>query len=69
MRRDQSSSSSSNGADAALAGFQALIAAYDDPAQPYPPRTATKLLRAEEPYDHLSRFREWSAGNQSEDAS
>ncbi len=56
-------------ADEALAGFRELIAAYDDPDMAYRPRIAAKLNRDEETYDHLSRFREWSAVTGEDDAS
>ncbi|MFN0262314.1 double-strand break repair protein AddB [Tepidamorphus sp. 3E244] len=50
-------------ADEALAGFKELVARYDDANQPYRPRLSAKLSRAEEPYDHLSRFKEWSTAD------
>lgn len=44
----------------ALEGFTTLAGAYDDPGLAYRPRAVARLTRAEEPFDHLSRFREWS---------
>ena len=47
----------------ALDGFKQLVSAYDDPALAYRPRVSAKLARADEPYDHLSRYREWSTAD------
>ena len=51
----------------ALAGLGALIARYDDEAQPYRSRTAPRFVKAYAgDYDHLARVREWSAGDEEE---
>ena len=56
-------------ASEALEGFTDLVAAYDNAALPYRPRVSAKLARAEEPYDHLSRYREWSTADGGEGGS
>jgi ATP-dependent helicase/nuclease subunit B len=45
-----------------------LIARYDDPAYPYRSRPVPQFLRHEGPYDHLARVKEWSAGDNGEEA-
>ncbi|MCB1479676.1 MAG: double-strand break repair protein AddB [Rhodobiaceae bacterium] len=50
-------------AEEALEGFSALVRAYDDANLPYRPRVSAMLARAEESYDHLSRYREWSTAD------
>ncbi|MCC0042705.1 MAG: double-strand break repair protein AddB [Rhodobiaceae bacterium] len=50
-------------ARAGLDRFRNIIAKLDDPAMPYRPRIAAKMLRDDESFDHLSRFREWSTAD------
>ncbi|HLB06110.1 MAG TPA: double-strand break repair protein AddB, partial [Alphaproteobacteria bacterium] len=45
----------------ARAGLERLIAAYDDPATPYPARPDAAAPAREGPYDHLARVKEWQA--------
>lgn len=44
----------------ALAGLAALIARFDDPAEPFRARAAPQWIGWAGDYDHLSRFGEWS---------
>ena len=37
-----------------------LIAAYDEPSRPYPPRARPQFLSFEGDYDHLARYGEWT---------
>jgi ATP-dependent helicase/nuclease subunit B len=43
-----------------LEKFKALMRAYDDPAHGYIPRAAMEKEQDISPFDHLSRWREWS---------
>ena len=43
----------------ALAGFKALLAAYEDPAQPYLPLDHGDRERRPHDFDHLARWQEW----------
>ena len=50
-------------AKAAFDGAQKLLAAYQDPAQGYPSRTAPQFVKTYAgDYDHLARVFEWSTG-------
>lgn len=49
-------------ADEAYAGLLRLIAAYDDPATPYPARPRADMAPRYSDYEHLARVKEWSAG-------
>lgn len=42
-------------------GLARLVAAYDDPATPYPARPRPDFAPAFSDYDHLARLKEWSA--------
>jgi len=44
----------------------ALIASYDDPARPYPPRARHQKTTDVGDYDHLARFGEWRDGDPAE---
>ena len=48
----------------ALARLARLIAAFDDPAQPYLSRPRRKPLPPPSDYEHLARVKEWSAGGE-----
>ncbi|MCC0048410.1 MAG: hypothetical protein H6882_04500 [Rhodobiaceae bacterium] len=43
--------------------FLRIVRAYDDARPAYRPRVSAMLARAEESYDHLSRYREWSTAD------
>ncbi len=63
-----SGAESREGADKAFAGLKALIARYDDPAQPYRSRTAPQFVKTyASDYDHLARVYEWSASGEEEE--
>ena len=52
----------------ALAGFEALLERYRDPATPYASRVAPQFVKAHvSDYDHLARVREWSAADAEEE--
>ena len=52
----------------AMTGLAALIARYDDEAQPYRSRTAPRFVKTYPgDYDHLARVREWSTGDDEEE--
>ena len=46
----------------ALAKISALVARYDDAAEPYRSHAMPERMRHESDYDHLARVREWSRG-------
>ncbi|MDB5568864.1 MAG: double-strand break repair protein AddB, partial [Hyphomicrobiales bacterium] len=52
-------------ADAVLSHYEGLVTLLDefrDPATAYVPRTYPQFITYAGPYDHLSRYREWSTG-------
>ncbi len=49
-------------AEDAVKGLSDLIAFYDDPATGYPARPRAAFAPAYSDYDHLTRLREWAAG-------
>jgi ATP-dependent helicase/nuclease subunit B len=56
---------SAGAAHQALEGLHALIARFDDPAQPYLSRVAPQFVKARiSDYDHLARVFEWSTSGE-----
>ncbi|MFQ5972365.1 MAG: double-strand break repair protein AddB, partial [Alphaproteobacteria bacterium] len=51
----------------ALAGFLALVAAFDDPATPYESRPRPEQAPRYSDYEHLARIKEWASGGPDED--
>jgi len=54
-------------ADGALAGLKDLVAAFDDPEQPYPSVPRREWAPRYSDYTHLARLKEWARGDDGDD--